>query len=117
MKSHLIFLLLALGASVSSHAAMELGHSKCIACHKLDQPSLRSAELQLPLPDLCLDCHPDRAGNGEHAIGIPQSADAVGGLPLTDGKIGCNTCHDSHITKPGLLRFTQSELCLACHKL
>jgi predicted CXXCH cytochrome family protein len=52
----------------------------------------------------------------EHKVNVVPSM-RVKGLPLSDGKITCVTCHDPHKNRYGkLLRVKAKELCLTCHK-
>ena len=86
----------------------------CSACH-VTEGTKTTAALKKELSGLCLDCHPDRTAPQEHRVGITPSM-AVTKLPLTDGKMTCFTCHDPHKNPYGaLLRFPETELCLACH--
>ena len=99
---------------VSLFLAQEAGadHNQCTSCHILDtDPAL----LQ-PLPDLCINCHANRVGVGEHVIDVPPTASQAPELPLLNGLVSCTTCHDYHATTPGQLRLA-SGLCLACHQL
>lgn len=76
-----------------------------------------TGDLKKKLSALCLDCHPDRVTPSEHKVDIVPSLKVVG-LPLTDGKITCTTCHDPHVNRHRrLLRLKESDLCLACHPL
>jgi len=71
--------------------------------------------LRKKLSELCIDCHRDRTAPAEHKVDIVPTMD-VHGLPLTDGRITCVTCHDPHRNPFGsLLRRKHTDLCLSCH--
>jgi len=95
-----------------------LVHKDCNSCHlphKMNEKPL----LNKPLSELCISCHPERVGKGEHAIGIKPQV-AVEELPLdTDGKMTCITCHDPHGSTGfgSLLRAPDfNALCIKCHR-
>lgn len=95
-------------------------HTDCNVCHLQHQKDKEGKILlNKPLAELCIFCHPDRKGKGEHVIGIKPSM-PVEKLPLdADGKLTCLTCHDPHAEKGfnKLLRAaTFTELCKKCHK-
>lgn len=87
----------------------------CSLCHRQHdgaKPGLRKG-----LSALCLDCHQDRVAPAEHKVDIVPTMD-VGGLPLTEGRMTCVTCHDPHRNAFGsLLRKKETDLCLSCHPL
>lgn len=89
----------------------------CSICHIVNKgvPGV----LLRPLPELCTECHPDRTGGGEHAIGIKPSETMTKDLPLDkQGKITCTTCHAPHGEGgfPNMLRKKTDEICISCHK-
>lgn len=92
----------------------------CDMCHLPHQKEMPGKILlNKPLQELCVSCHQDRVGKGEHKVGIrPQMP--VEGLPLdADGKMTCITCHDPHDTKGfGMLLRARgfNEICKKCHK-
>lgn len=97
-------------------AAYPLPESKkdCSTCH-LPAGTGTSPALKNKLSALCLDCHMDRVAPSEHQVDIVPKME-VKGLPLTDGRITCFTCHDPHRNPHGgLLRKPETELCLSCH--
>ena len=88
----------------------------CSACHVMDGPT-RTDAVKKNLSALCLDCHPDRLSPSEHKVDIVPSMKVIG-LPLTNGKMTCFTCHDPHANPyGGLLRVKETDLCLICHPL
>lgn len=91
-------------------------HERCDFCHLSPTPTEQQAELAGSLPSLCIDCHNDRAGGGEHAINIIPMG-PTGNLPLVNGRLGCTTCHDPHATTPLQLRTNTNTLCMTCHQL
>lgn len=84
----------------------------CDYCH--EGHSGTGALLKKDINELCLGCHQDRAGRGEHKVGISPSG-PVSGLPLNDGKISCATCHNPHSKTKFMLRKPVNEICLSCH--
>ena len=108
----IVFILLILGLfSISGMAA----HENCIDCHITTAPTVGNAGLVTPLPDLCMGCHPDRAGDKEHVIDVFPKPNMSHALPLINGKISCNTCHDIHSGLPSSLRMQTPSLCQNCH--
>jgi len=86
----------------------------CYTCHLPAGPNKASA-LRKKLSDLCLDCHRDRKAPVEHKVDFVPTMEVIG-LPLTDGKMTCFTCHDPHMNPHGgLLRMQATDLCLVCH--
>lgn len=91
----------------------------CSICHVLSK-GVAGKLLIRPLPELCTECHPDRKGKEEHAIGIKPADTISNGLPLDkQGKITCTTCHAPHAEGgfPAMLRKKADELCISCHKI
>lgn len=87
----------------------------CQLCHSLHTMEAR-IPLKKPLSGLCLDCHPDRQPPNEHVFDIVPALE-VEGLPLTEGKITCVTCHDPHKNAyVKMLRTFPEQLCQKCHK-
>ncbi len=89
-------------------------HQRCDLCHLSPSPTQQQADLAGSLPGLCIDCHAERAGNGEHIINVAPTG-VIGNLPLVNGKLGCTTCHDPHGTTPMQLRSSANDLCMSCH--
>jgi predicted CXXCH cytochrome family protein len=86
----------------------------CSLCHTATDGG--RGDLRKPVPDLCRECHPDRAGSSEHKIDIVPKV-VVPQLPLKEGKMTCTTCHDPHSKTYGrMLRVPGKELCTLCHK-
>ena len=87
----------------------------CTTCH-VSHGSGSMLVLKKPVALLCIECHPDRKGAAEHKIDVVPSVQ-VPGLPLTEGRMTCITCHDPHSNRNGMmLRIGPEEICLACHK-
>jgi len=91
-------------------------HGNCRYCHINATPIVGNADLVTALPDLCVGCHPDRVGNKEHIIDIFPRPGMTPALPLTNGKIGCTTCHDTHSDVQTSLRMQTPYLCQSCHQ-
>lgn len=84
----------------------------CHISHKVKETGL----LKEPISELCLACHPDSKGPSEHVVDVVPSME-VEGLLLTEGKMTCVTCHDSHKnTYENMLRISPKDLCQSCHK-
>ncbi|MDD3802611.1 MAG: GSU2203 family decaheme c-type cytochrome [Desulfuromonas thiophila] len=87
----------------SIHAGQGLS---CTDCHSIH--SNTKGLLSKPQEELCLSCHQ----NVKAQLHLPNHH------PVTEGKMGCNDCHNPHgsQTRP-LLRTDErkSELCLTCH--
>ncbi|MDH5444579.1 MAG: cytochrome c3 family protein [Gammaproteobacteria bacterium] len=90
-------------------------HETCKSCHRENQPTEDRAELVHTLPNLCIECHSERADKGEHQINIVPTG-GTGPLPLVEGKLSCTTCHDPHSTQGKQLRISAKTLCLTCHQ-
>ena len=83
----------------------------CHVPHKVQEKGL----LIKPISELCLECHEDRKAPKDHIVDVVPSME-VGELLLTDGKMTCVTCHDSHKnTYPNMLRTSPETLCQKCH--
>ena len=91
------------------------GHEQCTDCHFSSEPDEKGGDLIRTLETLCAECHKNRTGKGQHAVGVFLGPDYKGELPLINGKIECVTCHDSHVKTKGLLRINGEELCTSCH--
>jgi len=90
-------------------------HDSCSYCHINAAPVAGNAELLSQLPELCVNCHPDRIGSAEHVIGVQPTSSMTAPLPLLNGRLTCITCHDPHSNSPTLLRMDKALLCRACH--
>jgi len=119
----LILVMLLLGAAGTLSAAvvpdikgnMPEIKKDCKTCH-VPHGSGGMLALKEPVTQLCISCHPDRKGSAEHKVDIVAPL-PVPGLPLTEGKVTCITCHDPHSNNNGMmLRISTEKLCLACHK-
>ncbi len=83
----------------------------CHIPHKVKEKGL----LKKTISELCFECHKDREVPTDHVVDVIPSME-VGELVLTDGKMTCVTCHDSHKnTYPNMLRTTPETLCQKCH--
>lgn len=87
----------------------------CSGCH-ISRKMKGALLLKKPISELCDGCHPERKSPDEHLVDVVPSME-VEGLPLTEGRITCITCHDPHKNPYGkLLRARIKDLCLICHK-
>jgi predicted CXXCH cytochrome family protein len=94
----------------------------CKLCHGNHGMSVGNQGMLLisPVPDLCIGCHRDRVGGGEHVIGVTPSESVAEELPLdSDGKVTCTTCHTPHVdgAYPSMLRKQPEEICQSCHNM
>lgn len=99
----------------SESRPLEVKAHSCNMCHL---PHKREGKILLnkPLSELCVSCHSERKGSGEHIVGVKPSMPAEE-LPLdTEGKMTCITCHDPHGSKSLLRAPSFSELCKKCHR-
>ncbi len=92
------------------------GHAGCDVCHVSATPDSLSAELLMPEPQLCLSCHPDQTGPGNHVISVPLDPGMPTTLPLVNGVMVCSTCHDLHTDTPTLIRAYPNGICYGCHQ-
>ncbi|MDI6728392.1 MAG: cytochrome c3 family protein [Thermodesulfovibrionales bacterium] len=112
---------------ISVHAAIQSIHSfsenECMNCHidyKKDPGSLKA-----PVTLLCKKCHEDITSTSSHPSDIyPVSTRIPPDLPLHNGMVTCNTCHNIHrerfLTsgeKTYFLRRTKlgRAFCVSCH--
>jgi len=112
MKSGLLIIVLAIVfiCSATSHAV----EKKCEFCHAGHNGT--GGLLKSDINELCLDCHQERAAKGEHKVGMVPSM-PVNGMPLSDGKITCATCHNPHSKAKFMLRKPADQICRECHKM
>ncbi len=110
----LVMLLLGAAGALSATVVPEI-KKDCSTCH-VSHGSGSMLALKEPVAKLCISCHPDRKGSAEHKVDVVAPL-PVPGLPLTESKVTCVTCHDPHSNNNGMmLRITPEKLCLACHK-
>ncbi|WP_455204769.1 cytochrome c3 family protein [Kaarinaea lacus] len=91
-------------------------HDSCSNCHINPEPNTTDFALHFPMPQLCVNCHPDRIGAGEHIINVAAPSNMTMALPLSNGLVTCITCHDPHVYTPSRLRVDKQQLCSACHQ-
>lgn len=102
----------------------EFGDDECPKCH-MDVKNNPKA-LTGTITELCRECHKKQSKKSSHPVDIaPVSVSVPRDLPLTNGLLTCNTCHNIHevrfnafgektffMRRPAIGR----DLCLACHK-
>jgi predicted CXXCH cytochrome family protein len=109
----------------------------CFSCHPPDVAEIWS-QLKASELDLCTSCH-EQEGDVEvqnaegvlvsvdlgnsHPFGlVPSEKSMPAALPLNDGKVTCQTCHDVHLSnlESHMLRLgtgtDYTPLCLDCHQ-
>lgn len=109
---HVLFVFALTSGPMAIEAAVApVEHTKCITCH-VDRNNLSSIK---NINTLCLGCHP--ANTKDHKLDVITKT-APAELPLSNGRITCNTCHDPHGKKTSgepLLRLDAPTLCVSCH--
>ncbi|MDX8410878.1 MAG: cytochrome c3 family protein [Mariprofundaceae bacterium] len=89
-------------------------HANCATCHGSgDAPG--ASNLLRPLSALCMDCHAEQHGSGEHVVDVVPTTLPQLALPLQSGLMTCVTCHDPHASIAGMLRLPSEKLCTTCH--
>jgi hypothetical protein len=122
-----IVLLVLLGA-VLAYTLTDEPHSftdeECYNCHFY--PGGDPTRLTAPVAILCKSCHLKIVKGATHPFNVvPLMATVPSDLPLTNGKVTCNTCHNIHSEftivfgiKSYFLRRQVSDVkdfCIACH--
>ncbi len=97
----------------------------CPRCHV--DASGNPKAMTAPITRLCQPCHKKINRKSSHPVDIsPDFIRIPADLPLTDGKITCNTCHNVHdrktsafLDKTYFLRRPSAgrEFCIACHQV
>ncbi len=109
---YVLFVLTLIAGPMTIEAAVAPAeHTKCIICH-VDRNNLSSIK---NINTVCLGCHP--ANTKDHILDVISDT-APETLPLANGRITCNTCHDPHGKKTAgvpLLRLDAATLCVSCH--
>ncbi|GEM_PF-3784136 len=125
-------------ANTRRYVHAPVSQQNCVECHIVDESGgplpLSFAEKtvlppeHLPLTDqyflnvkVCDKCHPDYRGTMSHPVEVfptPGMQVPEGYSMLADGRMSCQTCHTAHAsdTEYRLVRPTQKELCLGCHR-
>jgi predicted CXXCH cytochrome family protein len=99
---------------------------QCYKCHRDPQgnPKLLVGR---PITELCRPCHAKTIKTSSHPVDVlPVKARVPADLPLRDGMITCNTCHDIHSDstivfgqKSYFLRRPTADFkffCISCHE-
>ena len=102
----------------------DFSDSDCYKCHV--DPSERPKAMRTSVSRMCEDCHRKVTRKGSHPVEqVPQLVTVPADLPLTNGKITCNTCHNIHGKrfssfgqKTYFLRRAAigREFCMSCHE-
>lgn len=99
--------------------------AQCPDCHV--DSDRNPKKLTATITKLCKGCHSKTVRTSSHPVDIvPEFMQIPADLPLTDGKITCNTCHNVHADaklafgyKSFFLRRPTVDFrffCLSCHK-
>jgi hypothetical protein len=99
MKVFLILAFIFILFIIIGNAAIQSIHSfpenECMNCHIDYRKDPRS--LNAPITLLCKKCHEDITGTSSHPSDIyPVSTRIPPDLPLHNGMVTCNTCHNIH---------------------
>jgi hypothetical protein len=112
---------------LSKHKANDVD---CSACHGSEHTTAEDvAEVQLPTPDVCATCHPERVAQykkGKHALGwvVQNAMPTVHYQPmeLIEGMKGCGGCHKIGIKSPEEIKQLKARgeifgnaACDSCH--
>ncbi|MDA8241706.1 MAG: cytochrome c3 family protein [Nitrospiraceae bacterium] len=112
--------------TVSNENPHDFSEADCPKCHV--DASENPKVLVTSVTELCLPCHKKTIRKSSHPVDrVPVLARVPADLPLTNGKITCNTCHNIHdkrrISAFGgqtyFLRRASAgrEFCVACHEV
>jgi predicted CXXCH cytochrome family protein len=128
MKILIAVLLVLLGtvlAKTLNREPHDFVEDQCRRCHyDLDNDPRR---LKASVSILCSGCHREVMQGATHPFDIiPKTATVPPDLPLTDGRVTCNTCHNVH-TSPTIVFGINShflrrgvsdvkDFCVACHR-
>ncbi|MDP2168333.1 MAG: cytochrome c3 family protein [Thermodesulfovibrionales bacterium] len=126
-KALFILVLIILSAAIIAYTVMENPHgfsdSECSKCHV--DAGKTPKELVAPVIGLCAGCHRRGMKTASHPVGIlPGITRIPQGMPLENGRLTCNTCHNIHAKrftafgeKSYFLRTTARgrDFCAACH--
>lgn len=118
----IISVIIAYTVSENPHSFTE---AECKECH-ID-PEHNPQALTASITKLCAKCHRRTIRASSHPVDIvPQIAKIPSDLPLKDGKLTCNTCHNVHTEgtlifgiKSYFMRRPTADMkffCIACHE-
>ena len=116
-------------AVVIAYSVREEAHrfseSECKRCHV--KPESNPAMLVESVTKLCTQCHSKGIKTASHPIDMkPRLVRVPLDMPLRNGKLTCNTCHNVHAErfnafgeKSYFLRITArgKDFCIACHEM
>lgn len=129
MRRLLVVVILVLLGAAFAYTVNREPHSftekQCFSCH-ID-PDGAPKRLRKPVTELCVSCHAIIMEAASHPYDIaPRIAFVPPDLPLDNGLLTCNTCHNVHMEakiifglKSHFLRRAVSDIkdfCLACHE-
>lgn len=79
----------------------------CNSCHYvMERRSDKSLFIYEDAKTACYKCHPDRKSHNLKASH----------MPIKEGKIDCNNCHNPHSSSPKMLKASSTnEMCYSCH--
>lgn len=128
MKRFLILVAVILLAAIIAYTTIEDTHdfsdSECQKCHVDSENNPK--ELTASVSKLCGICHRNGMKTASHPVDIfPETTKIPSDMPLSRGKLTCNTCHNPHAKrfnafgeKSYFLRRTAigREFCISCHE-
>jgi len=130
MKRVLLIIILIAVSAIVAYTVFEgrphdFKEGECGKCH-LDASGKPKA-MTAPITKLCEPCHNKINRNSSHPVDIAVGFIRIpADLPLTDGKLTCNTCHNIHDNKSSTVAertyflrrpSVGREFCVACHKV
>ena len=130
MKKKLLFVLLILiGTAIIAYTLLENPHEfsedECPKCH-IDSVNNPLA-MAVPITEMCRPCHKKMNRKTSHPVDmVPELLHIPEDLPLSEGMITCNTCHNVHEyrytalgEKTYFLRRPSAgrDFCVSCHEV
>lgn len=129
MKIALLIITLLIVSVIVAYTILRNPHdfseAECPSCHVDSVNNPR--EMAAPLTELCRPCHKKITKRSSHKVDmVPELVKVPEDLPLTDGMVTCNTCHNIHEHRytargektyflrrpaPGM------EFCMSCHEV
>lgn len=120
----LVFLIAAIVAYTLREEPHKFSEDECLRCHADAENDPRA--LMAPVEKLCAKCHRRGLTAASHPVNIkPEISRVPADMPLTDGRLTCNTCHNVH--KDRYTAFGEKsyylrrppggrEFCISCHE-
>ncbi len=127
MKRALALTAIVIGTAIAAYTVLDDPHAfsqeECGTCH-VDSENMPTL-LVGTVTSLCMWCHEDIQEAASHPVDIaPRLTTVPPDLPLTDGALTCNTCHNVHADRYTVFRVKSYYLrragggqnfCISCH--